>query len=213
MKQIEKFKKIFLSTSTLFVIAGLFLILNPQISQQAVGIIIGVVFIIFGIAKLLGFIFNIGLKSETFFDFINALLNIGLGMFVIYNHGAVLSAASMIIGIIVAFESVMKITTSFELKKVNYSKWQNELTFGIISLIFALFIIFNPFKSAMAVYVMIGIAMTAYGLFRLWCSWKLSDIFDALEPSETGTKSAASDVIEVNAESVDDENSNNAEQN
>lgn len=185
MKKIENFKKIFLLMSAVFIIVGLFLILNPQISQQAVGVIIGVIFILYGAIKLIGFIVNAGLKSETTFDFVNALLNIGLGMFVIYNHGKVLTVAAVIIGIITGFESIMRIATAFELKNSNYEKWKNELVFGMVSVLIALFIIFNPFKAVMAVYIMLGIAMTAYGLFRFWSAFKVSEIFKALEPVET----------------------------
>lgn len=185
MKKIENFKKIFLLMSAVFITVGLFLILNPQISQQAVGVIIGVIFILYGAIKLIGFIVNAGLKSETTFDFVNALLNIGLGMFVIYNHGKVLTVAAVIIGIITGFESIMRIATAFELKNSNYEKWKNELVFGMISVLIALFIIFNPFKAVMAVYIMLGIAMTAYGLFRFWSAFKISEIFKALEPVET----------------------------
>lgn len=185
MNNRKKFKTAFIILSVIFIIAGLFLILNPQISEKVMGIIVGAIFIVYGLTKLIGFIFNIGIKSESFFTFISALLNVGVGMFVIYNHGKVLSITAVIIGIIVCFESIMRIMTSFEVKQTGYEKWHYSLISGIISLAVSAVIILNPFKSALAVYVILGIALLVNGIFRLWNVFTVSKIIEILEPIET----------------------------
>lgn len=185
MNKTKKFTTAFVILSIVFIIAGLFLILNPQISETAIGVIIGVIFIVYGAVKLIGFIFNAGLKGESFFDFISGLLNIGLGMFVIYNHGAVLSITAVIIGIIVCFESIMRIITAFELKQSSYEKWYYEMAIGVLALAISGVIILNPFKTVLAVYIILGIAMVINGIFRLWTASRVSKIIEILEPVET----------------------------
>ncbi len=185
MNKNKNFRTASIVLSSIFTIAGFFLILNPQISQQAIGTVIGVIFIIYGISKLSGYIFGAGLKSESFFDFISGLLNIGIGMFVIYHHGKVLSAAAVIIGITICFESIMKIITSFELKKSGYENWKTEFGTGLAAIIISLLIIFNPFKAAMAVYVTFGIALVVSGIFHFWTSLRIIKIMEILEPVET----------------------------
>lgn len=202
----KNFKTAFIILSVVFIAAGLFLILNPQISEKVIGIIVGAIFIVYGLTKLIGFIFNIGIQSESFFNFISALLNVGVGMFVIWNHGKVLSVTAVIIGIIVCFESIMRIMTSFDVKKTGYEKWHYSLTGGIISLAVSALIILNPFKSALAVYVILGIALLVNGIFRLLNVFTISRIIEILEPVETtATVSDADD--DISRISVSDDNS------
>lgn len=206
MKKNKNLRTASIVLSSVFTLIGFFLILNPQISEQAIGTVIGVIFIIYGIAKLVGYIFGAGLKSESFFDFISGLLNIGIGIFVMYNHGKVLSTAAVIVGITVCFESIMKIITSFELKKSGYEKWTAEFGTGLVTALISLFIILNPFKAVMAVYITLGIALVVSGLFHFWTSLRIMKIMDILEPIET-TATVTDDHPEISL-SADDDNKN-----
>ena len=185
MNKQKKFRTVSVILSSVFAVMGLFLILNPQISEKIMGIIIGVIFIVYGLSRVIGYIFSAGLKEESVFDFIAGLLNAGIGMFIIMYHGAVLKTAAVIVAVTVCFEGIMRIMTAFDLKKAGYSKWQREMIAGTAAILLSLFVIFNPFKAVMAVYISFGIALLILGIFHMYTSAGIMKIIEILEPVET----------------------------
>ncbi len=183
MKKNNNFITAFTVMSAIFVLVGLFLVLQPEISEQIMGWIVGMVFVIYGIIKVFGYIFNIGLKSESSFNLISGLLNAGIGMYIIMNHGSVLSFATVITGITICFESIMRIITAFEMKKSQYSDWQKEMTSSVISLVISVILIIMPFNTVLTAYRLIGIALIANGIFRFVSAYRISKISSFSEDS------------------------------
>ncbi len=178
MKKEKNFITAFSVMSVVFILVGLFLILQPEFSEQFIGWMVGGVFAVYGVIKVLGYIFNIGIKSESSFNLISGLLNIGLGFYIVSNHGQVLSFACVIVGIIICFESIMRIMTAFEMKKSNYSSWEKEMIASLVSLLVSIVLIIMPFKVAMTAYRLIGLALLLNGVFRFISAYRISKVSD-----------------------------------
>lgn len=184
MKDNQNFAAAFTIMSVIFILIGLMLVLQPEFSEQVIGVIVGSVFIVYGAIKVFGYIRSVGIKSESFFNLISGLLNAGLGVYIIINHGSVLAFATAIIGIIIFFESLMRVMTAFEMKKSGYERWQNELTSSVISLVVSIPLVLFPFYTAMTAYRLIGIALIANGAFRLLSAYRIKNFSNYDERSK-----------------------------
>jgi uncharacterized membrane protein HdeD (DUF308 family) len=74
------------------------------------------------------------------------------------------------VGFAVLFRSIAGIILSINLKKTHYSKWGWLLTFSILGIISAIFLMIHPLIVGLMVVVFTGIALIAGGIFSIGLS-------------------------------------------
>ena len=67
-----------------------------------------------------------------------------------------ISIIPFVVGVFLLISSVSSLQKAFELKRMNYAKWNHGLFFTLIKLALALIIVMNPFGTAMALTRFIG---------------------------------------------------------
>lgn len=143
------FKKTILGSiilNVLFLIFGVFIYMNPYITANAVGIIIGVYFILFGIFGVALFLMRKDIPIYTSKIFMGVLAII-LGIFIMLNPFKIVKILTFALGLYLIIVSICKIIESFKLKKYGYDGWVLMLVISIILLIFGIFITINPMSS------------------------------------------------------------------
>ncbi len=143
------FKKMLLGSillNALFLIFGIIIYLNPIITLELTGIILGIYFILFGIYAIYEFIIR---DNNTLFS-LNILwgpLAIIVGFLAIINPFDMTKILTFTLGIYLVITSLIKIIDAIKLKKYKYDGWSLILAIGIILLIFGIFMIINPMAS------------------------------------------------------------------
>ena len=143
------FKKMLLGSillNALFLIFGIIIYLNPIITLELTGIILGIYFILFGIYAIYEFIIR---DNNTLFS-LNILwgpLAIIVGFLAIINPFDMTKILTFTLGIYLVITSLIKIIDAIKLKKYKYDGWSLILAIGIILLIFGIFMISNPMAS------------------------------------------------------------------
>lgn len=146
------------------IILGLILYINPSIAIKTASWIIGIFFIIQGVALIYSYIkSNINLMS---LNMAMGIIVILLGIFILSNPFAIINVLNIGLGIWLIVSGAYKINFAIQLKKVKESSWLITLVVGIISIIFALMVIFNPFAKLVLVQV-IGLFMIVYAIIDL----------------------------------------------
>ncbi len=143
------FSKILLGSiilNALFLIFGIIIYLNPVITLELTGIILGIYMIIFGIFAIYEFIVR---DNNPLFalNILWGILAILTGLLVIINPFEIIKILTFALGIYLIIISVSKIIDSLKLKKYGYDGWSLMLVIAIILLVFGIFIMINPMAS------------------------------------------------------------------
>lgn len=130
----------------LFLIFGATIYLNPKISLELSGIILGIYMIIFGLFAIYEFILR---DNNPLFslNILWGILAIITGLLVMINPFEIIKILTFALGIYLTIASIRKIIDSLKLKKCGYDGWSLILVIAIILLIFGIFIMINPMAS------------------------------------------------------------------
>lgn len=132
--------------NVLFLLFGIFIYLNPTITLELTGILLGLYIIIFGIYGIYEFIIR---ENNPLFklNILWGILSIIIGLFVMINPFKIIKILTFALGIYLIIISLNKLIDSLKLKKYQYDGWSLILVIAIILLIFGIFIMINPMAS------------------------------------------------------------------
>lgn len=135
-----------LLTSILAILVGLTLMFLPSVSNKIVGIIMGVVILIFGINAVYKYFHRDGAKIYSLNIVFGVLYSI-LGVVIILYPFSVMEFVTVCLGIFVIINGATKINYGVWLKKGNEDSWLVTLVTGIFLVIIGIMLVFNPFAS------------------------------------------------------------------
>lgn len=204
-------------TSSILILLGLVLVVKSEETLKVISYLVGGVLITLGIVAFIKFFKNSEKNIPDNFDIIYGIVTIVFGIFIIINPKLVASIIPFVLGAWILFKSAFKVAYGFELKGKNNPIWKPTLITSGISALVGIIIIFNPFKTASIVFMLIGIALIAYGIMDIISTYQLkknvADFNSKVEPIveadrtlETVEKSET--VVDADIEEVED-NTNN----
>ena len=157
MRFIKRAKAAYISTCAAIAVIGLILILFPEISMLAVCYMLGIAAIVFGIVKITGY-FSADPYGLAFqFDFAFGIIAILLGLVVIIHPGNIMALVPVIMGIYFMIDGIMKIQTAVDAKRFGVKSWWLILVSAIVTGGIGILLLVNPFESAVALTVLLGI--------------------------------------------------------
>lgn len=132
----------------LFLLFGIVIFMNVNITAQMVGVITGIYFIIFGLFAIVEFLSK---KEVPIFKYkiFGGILTILLGFFTIFNPFKIIKIITFALGIYLIIVSMCKLLESFNFKKYGYDGWLIMLVTSFLLLIFGVFIAVNPLEASM----------------------------------------------------------------
>lgn len=161
MNYIEKmFKKtgwISILESLIFAIIGGVVIWNPEGTIKAISYVLGIIFIVIGIYKIVNYFLAKGKYDFYNYDLIYGLMIGVLGIVTIAYSGVIGSVFRIIIGVWILYSSFIRMNLSMKLKALELKIWLYSLIISIAMFICGLYIIMN----SGTVIITIGIMMIA----------------------------------------------------
>ena len=146
MKEIfRKSGYISLISSIVFLLLGIILINHSDDTIRFVSYILGGLFIVFGIARMMSY-FSSPKDEFVYYDFnltIGSLCTI-VGLVILVFGNAIATVLGFIIGIWIVLSAINKINISFKLKDQGVKYWYITLAVAILILIAGLYIVFSP---------------------------------------------------------------------
>lgn len=167
MEYIERiFKKtgwISILESIIFAILGAIVIWKPEGTVKAISFILGIIFIIVGIGKMINYFSAKGKYDLYNYDLIYGLMACVLGIVTIVYSNTIGSIFRIIIGIWIIYSSFIRMSLSAKLKALKLNIWIYSLILAIIMFICGLYITMN----SGAVIVTIGVMMIVYSIIDI----------------------------------------------
>ena len=133
-------------TSILAIIVGLVLIFLPTVSNKVVGIIVGVIILVFGINAIYKYFHRDGAKLYSLNIVFGVLYSI-LGVVIILYPYSVMEFVTVCLGIFIIINGATKVNYGIWLKKGSEDSWLVTLVTGIFLVVLGIMVVFNPFSS------------------------------------------------------------------
>ena len=135
-----------LITSILSIIVGLVLIFLPTVSNKVVGIIVGVIILIFGINAVYKYFHRDGAKIYSLNIVFGVLYSI-LGVVIILYPYSVMEFVTVCLGLFIIINGATKVNYGLWLKRGNEDSWLVTLVTGIFLVVLGIMVVFNPFSA------------------------------------------------------------------
>ena len=135
-----------LITSILSIIVGLVLIFLPTVSNKLVGIIVGVIILIFGINAVYKYFHRDGAKIYSLNIVFGVLYSI-LGVVIILYPYSVMEFVTVCLGLFIIINGATKVNYGLWLKRGNEDSWLVTLVTGIFLVVLGIMVVFNPFSA------------------------------------------------------------------
>jgi len=168
-KELKKdFNKVFTTsifTSVVFIALGVFLLVRPDTIIRIISNIIGIIILLLG-AFSLGKYFSIKEKKVDY-NLIYGTICMIIGLVIILNPNALATLIPFVLGFWIIINSIVKIQYSLDLKAHNNKAYVPTLVIGLLTLVWGLILIFNPFGGAVAVTQLIGIFIIVYSILDM----------------------------------------------
>lgn len=167
MEYIEKiFKKtgwISILESVIFAILGTVLVCNPEGSVRIISYILGAIFIIAGVYKMINYFAAKGRYDFYNYDFIYGILAIIIGLVTIMYNNTIGAIFRVMIGLWVMYSALIRASLAFKLKTLDLNVWVYTIILAILMFICGLYITLNTGTVIMT----IGVAIIVYSVIDI----------------------------------------------
>ena len=149
----------YIAVSILLAVLGIVLIAWPTFSVNALGVICGILLILFGGVKLVGY-FSKDLYRLAFqYDMPFGILLIILGIIMLIHPGNLASFICVVFGLSVLISSLFNIQTALDAKKFGINQWWLIFALSVIAAVWGLILVFRPSEAANVMAVLLGITL------------------------------------------------------
>ncbi len=149
----------YIAVSILLAVLGIVLIAWPTFSVNALGVICGILLILFGGVKLVGY-FSKDLYRLAFqYDMPFGILLIILGIIMLIHPGNLASFICVVFGLSVLISSLFNIQTALDAKKFGINQWWLIFALSVIAAVWGLILVFRPDEAADVMAVLLGITL------------------------------------------------------
>lgn len=166
----NKIKRTFnvsLITSIIFVIVGLFLFIKPDTTISLISYVFGGVLLLMGLINVYKY-FSSNNKLNMFsFDLAYGVLLVIAGLFLIIDTSIFAKVINIILGIWIIVNSITKFQYGIVLKKVKNSDWGYTIFVSLLSFLWGVLLLVNPFESALTITQIIGIFIIVYAVLDI----------------------------------------------
>ena len=166
-KYIRTAKTGYIIISALMCILGIVFTAVPDLSANLIGRLFGVLIVLFGVIKLIGY-FSKDLYRLAFqHDLALGLLLVVLGGIMLIDTNNVLNIICIVVGIYILLDSLLKIQIAIDSKRFGLSKWWLIMTAAIVTGIVGLMLIIRPDEGVRFATVLLGISLIFEGILNL----------------------------------------------
>ncbi len=149
--------------SLIFAILGIILVYKPEETVKVISIILGSLFIIVGIAKIISYFMAKGESNFYNYNLIYGIMAIIIGIIVMAYINTIGSIFRIIIGIWIIYTSLIRVSSSIRMRKIESKIWIFSLILAILMFACGVYTIVN----SGVIVVTIGTIMIIYSVIDI----------------------------------------------
>lgn len=152
-----------IAESLVFAILGIILIWQKDAIMSMIAYILGVVFILLGIIKVINYV-QTKSKSDLYnYELVYGIMAVIIGIVIMVYSSTISKIFGIIIGMWIVYSSVVRASSALKLKQIKSNIWIYSLVIAVIMLICGLVVIFNTG----AIPATIGAIMITYAVLDI----------------------------------------------
>lgn len=168
--------KIFTSQSSLIrgiiaLVIGLLAIFLPKLTLQTIIIVMGIILLIGAVLCII-----LAIRSEIKKDknvlFIQSAVNLALGLLFVFFPGPIVNIFVILLGIMLLILGVFSLINLYSFRKITRIPFF-ALAISVLVIIAGIVLLFNPFETAHAILIFLGIVLIVYAIGEFYSSWVL----------------------------------------
>lgn len=158
-----------------YVVLGVVLLVWPDTTGNVLCTLLGILLLGYGIFQIIGFFTrgDEGWGSGAVYLLVG-LCAVALGVLALSSPEKVLSILPVALGAVVVVDSCMSLKRAFQLKELRMERWWVVALLAVVTLLFGLVVMFNPFQSAILVTRIVGGVLIYQGISDLVSVSRLS---------------------------------------
>ncbi len=150
----------------LFIIAGILCLTSTEATMLSLAWILGFFTLVSGILVLYFYFKGFHVVPGSSYVLFTAVADIIIGIIFLGNQIFVAAAIPFVFAAWILVAGIQAVIHAFDFKKAGYFGWKMLLTFGILTVIFAVCSFIDPAISAFTITFMVGFALIARGVNR-----------------------------------------------
>lgn len=160
----------------LYILAGLCVLWTPIVSYMTISILFSISLIIGGIFELIFAFNNKNALSGWGWNIAGGVLDLIIGIYLIANPGLSMAVLPYVLAFWLLFRGISIIGYSFDLRKYVKSNWGWYLFFGILAILCAIGIFWQPVIGAASIVYIVAFILLFVGIFRVVLAFKLKSL-------------------------------------
>lgn len=149
--------------SLIFAILGIILVWKPNEIVSMIAYIIGAIFIIVGIIKIVNYVQAKGKNDLYNYELIYGIMAVVIGLVVIIYSSTISKIFGIIIGIWIIYSSIVRATSALKLKVLKTNIWIYSLLLAIVMFICGFYIILD----SGVIITTVGVVMIIYSVLDI----------------------------------------------
>lgn len=177
MNEFLKGLKVNYTVSALLCVAlGLVLLIWPGTTTQVVCMVLGAALVAYGVLQIVFYLANkdrnIAMQGMMVFGIVVAVI----GVWILLKPEMIIMAVPVIVGVLIVIHGIHNVVQAIALKKDGYTNWWVAFLLGVITVVFGVVLICNPFTVVDTVVRLIGAFLIYDGLSDIWILSRVSKV-------------------------------------
>lgn len=151
-------------TGVALVALGILCIMYPGNTLLSLSWVFGCLFFLGGCTQMATWAATRGFMPLSGLAFLSALLQIILGLIMVFNPAPLMVALPFIFAFWLLFEGIDLAISSFDFKRVGFRRWWLQACFGVLAACFGVYCLVNPNVSIETIAWVVGIGIILDGI-------------------------------------------------
>ncbi|MEN8799002.1 MAG: DUF308 domain-containing protein, partial [Flavobacteriaceae bacterium] len=159
-------------------VIGIWTFMNPGDSYVALAFLFSISFIVSGLFESIFSVVNRDLIDNWGWQLVTGIFTLIVGFLMLINPEISMITLPFYIGFVVLFRSMAAIGVALDLRNFGILSWGNLMLIGVLGVLLAVILLWNPLFAGLSAVVLTGIALIVAGVFNIIVSLKLKKIHD-----------------------------------
>lgn len=167
MYKIIDFKKGYILPAIIYIIAGLILLVCPEITTKTIAYAVAVIFLVTGVVEIISYLRSEPDLASTSTGFVNGVLVSFFGVVIFIKSEVVIGIIPVVLGFLIIVSGTLKLQHAINLYRIKMTGYKSICIVGLINIIIGIVTVFNPFKTIMVLMRVMGIGLILSGITDL----------------------------------------------
>ena len=154
----------------LLIAAGVYCLCNEDVAVLSAGLMLGVFMLAAGIAEIVVFAGTSGVLIGSGWLLLDGVLTVIMSLFLLFNQWFTLASLPFIFTVWLMFSGISRFVSAFDLHALGVRGWGWMLAVGILLMIAGFICMMDPWVSAAAVGVTVGLVFILEGVSAIVCA-------------------------------------------